>query len=125
MATRPRILCRHRGCTRTVAESGFCDRHAGEAVGWHRTSTASSSDRGYGSYWRKLRQSVLNRDGWLCQVCLAEGRLTEATEVDHIIPKSSGGTDDDANLQAICRACHAKKTQKEAKNAQKQQFFPI
>ena len=119
MATRPRILCRHRGCTRTVAESGFCDRHAGEAVGWHRTSTASSSDRGYGAYWRKLRISILQRDNWLCQVC----HVADASEVDHIVPKSLGGSDDADNLQAICRDCHIEKTQKEAKNAQKQQFF--
>lgn len=119
MATRPMILCRHRGCGRAVGVSGFCARHASESVGWHRTSKASSSERGYGSYWRKLRLSVLRRDGYLCQVC----RAADASEVDHIVPKSSGGTDEPDNLQAICRVCHAKKTQKEAKNAQKQQIF--
>lgn len=37
-----------------------------------------------------------------------------ATEVDHITPKASGGTDDPANLQGICKACHRAKTQDEA-----------
>lgn len=33
-----------------------------------------------------------------------------ATEVDHIIPKSAGGTDAHFNLRAICAPCHAAKT---------------
>jgi 5-methylcytosine-specific restriction protein A len=36
--------------------------------------------------------------------------VTIATEVDHIVPKSQGGTDDDDNLQAICSPCHKTKT---------------
>jgi len=38
-----------------------------------------------------------------------------AHEVDHIIPKAQGGTDDPGNLRAINRDCHRAKTQKEAK----------
>lgn len=52
----------------------------------------------------------MRRDKWLCQVCLSHGRPTQATEVDHIRPKSHGGTDDADNLQAICRQCHKAKT---------------
>jgi len=36
-----------------------------------------------------------------------------ATEVDHIIPKAKGGTDDMSNLQAINKECHKKKTARE------------
>jgi 5-methylcytosine-specific restriction endonuclease McrA len=36
--------------------------------------------------------------------------VTIATEVDHRLPKSQGGTDDDANLQSICSPCHKTKT---------------
>ena len=31
-------------------------------------------------------------------------------EIDHIIPKSMGGSCDNANLQAVCSACHSFKT---------------
>jgi 5-methylcytosine-specific restriction protein A len=33
-----------------------------------------------------------------------------ATEVDHIIPKAKGGTDDPSNLAAINAGCHRRKT---------------
>jgi hypothetical protein len=39
------------------------------------------------------------------------------TEVDHILPKAEGGTDDDTNLQTICKARHRIKTQAEAARA--------
>ena len=33
--------------------------------------------------------------------------------VDHIIPKAEGGTDDESNLQSLCKPCHAAKTDRE------------
>lgn len=77
--------------------------------GWAST-TESSTARGYGYAWQKARERVLARDYGLCQPCVRENRATVATEVDHIVPKSQGGTDDDSNLQAICSACHKAKT---------------
>lgn len=50
------------------------------------------------------------RDCGLCQVCMRKGLVTLATQVDHIKPKAKGGTDDEANCQAICTPCHAAKT---------------
>jgi HNH endonuclease. len=38
-----------------------------------------------------------------------------AKHVDHIIPKSQGGTDDDGNLQSLCAACHRAKTAREGR----------
>jgi 5-methylcytosine-specific restriction endonuclease McrA len=29
---------------------------------------------------------------------------------DHVIPLSAGGTDDESNLQALCKPCHDRKT---------------
>lgn len=68
--------------------------------------------RGYGAAWDKLRKIILIRDKYLCQPCLAAkpGRLTPAREVDHILSKAKGGTDDPANLRAICTPCHQAKT---------------
>lgn len=80
--------------------------------------TKSRHERGYGHAWDKLRKIAMQRDCWLCQPCLKAGKATPATECDHINPKANGGTDDIENLQAICSACHADKTQQEAAAAQ-------
>lgn len=76
-------------------------------MAWSRTSR---HERGYGSRWVRLRRSVLERDGHLCQLCLKRGRPTPATEVDHVTPKAKGGSDDEENLMAICGSCHKEKT---------------
>lgn len=73
----------------------------------------SRQSRGYGAVWEKLRVRVLKRDDYLCKVCLAKGRITAATQVDHIKQKAKGGTDDLDNLQSICDPCHADKTYRE------------
>lgn len=76
-------------------------------MAWHRSSRHS---RGYGAEWDRLRELVLTRDCGLCQACKRAGRVTVAREVDHILPKSRGGTDALDNLQALCSPCHQVKT---------------
>lgn len=76
-------------------------------------SKESRHKRGYGSSWDKLRLYILYRDKGICQCpdCMGgEKRLTPATEVDHIIPKAQGGTDDESNLRAVNTDCHKKLT---------------
>jgi 5-methylcytosine-specific restriction protein A len=90
-------------------------------AGWHKTSRHV---RGYGAGWDRTRARILDRDKHLCQVCLKAGRYTPATEVDHIKPKAQGGTDDDDNLQAIDKVCHAAKTEDEAAVAQGRRIKP-
>lgn len=57
-----------------------------------------------GAEWERRRQAVLERDGYACVVCRAT-----ATHVDHITPRSRGGTDDMDNLQAMCQTHNLKK----------------
>ena len=75
---------------------------------WPKTSR---HERGYGRAWDIRRAAVLKRDQYLCQCrhCKAEGRITPANEVDHIVPKARGGTDAYDNLQAINHECHERK----------------
>jgi len=109
--------CRHPSCSALVSDgSGYCiahkrDRNANRYAGDNR---GSRHKRGYGTAWDKVRRYVLTRDGGLCQPCIKMGRVTEAKQVDHIMQKSEGGTDDESNLQAICVACHKTKTAREA-----------
>jgi 5-methylcytosine-specific restriction protein A len=79
-------------------------------MAWSHTSRHA---RGYGTEWTKTRIRILERDNYLCQPCLREGRAHPANEVDHRIPKAKGGTDDDSNLQAIAHDCHVAKTTRE------------
>lgn len=72
--------------------------------------TTSSTARGYDWQWRKLRERVLARDSYLCLSCLQKGRLTPATEVDHVVPKSAGGSDHMDNLASTCTPCHKDKS---------------
>ena len=117
---RPNKPCLHRGCAAlTRAPSGYCEEHHGEASGWAEYNAGKTqTQRGYGNSWRKLRDWIMRRDGGLCQVCAAAGKITPATEVDHIISKAEGARlnwtrqqiDDHANLRAICASCHKAKT---------------
>lgn len=69
----------------------------------------SSHERGYGSAaWKRLRLQVIARDEGVCRICglLVTGR----GDVDHIVPKSSGGTDELSNLQWTHVECHSRKT---------------
>lgn len=52
------------------------------------------------------RKNILRRDGHRCQYC---GRTDVTLTVDHIIPRSRGGTDTWDNLVAACVACNNKK----------------
>lgn len=64
----------------------------------------SAALRGYGWRWQKLRLMVL-RERPLCERCGGA-----ATDVDHRTPRARGGDDSFENLQALCHACHSRKT---------------
>lgn len=58
--------------------------------------------------WRRVRQLALHRDHYLCQECLKEKRITNATEVHHLKPLESHpelGLEL-ANLESLCWDCH-------------------
>ena len=58
--------------------------------------------------WSKLRKVVLARDSRRCQIHLL-GCTIDATEVDHILPRIAGGTDDLDNLRSVCHHCHKRR----------------
>jgi diadenosine tetraphosphate (Ap4A) HIT family hydrolase len=73
----------------------------GERIWSHRRKSA-----GYVS--GTLQYEVLKRAKFRCELC---GILDadKALEVDHIVPRNHGGTDDISNLQALCYSCNAMK----------------
>ncbi len=67
-------------------------------------------DRGwYGKgSWKRARMQALNRDHWLCQECLRQGRVRTAKEVHHLKPLElypELGLEL-SNLESLCRECH-------------------
>lgn len=67
-------------------------------------------ERKRGTTNQRNRQRVLKRDNGLCVHCMAAGKVSFATEVDHKVPLCKGGTDSDDNKQSLCHACHSVKT---------------
>jgi 5-methylcytosine-specific restriction protein A len=70
---------------------------------------AEGSSRSY--EYKANRLIALERDGYMCMLQL-QGCTGEATEADHRIAVSKGGTDEVDNLQAACRNCNNKKSSK-------------
>ena len=55
---------------------------------------------------RKItRRAVFARDDWTCQYCGARSNLT----VDHIVPRSKGGSSSWENIVASCAPCNRRK----------------
>lgn len=77
------------------------------------TPREDATPRTRGRAWMEIRARWL-RANPLCCVCEAEGKITVADEVDHIVPLSVGGRDDESNYQSLCKPCHAVKTAGEA-----------
>jgi 5-methylcytosine-specific restriction endonuclease McrA len=63
----------------------------------------------YSGPWKRVRLSILERDGYLCTI-RAAGCTKTATEVDHILPAALDPTGhgwyDPENLRASCRSCN-------------------
>ncbi|CAN1209378.1 HNH endonuclease [Tumidithrix helvetica PCC 7403] len=62
-----------------------------------------------GKWW-----AVLARDQWKCLSCGRSAREDGVLlEVDHIIPRSKGGSDEMSNLQTLCKKCNIGKSNKD------------
>ena len=73
----------------------------GEAIWGHR-----GPDSGYVS--GSVRYNVLKRAKHRCELCGGHEDQV-ALHVDHIIPRSKGGSDDISNFQALCVTCNTNK----------------
>jgi 5-methylcytosine-specific restriction protein A len=102
--------CNQPGCGVLVRDGGSrCPRHPKEA--WSKPVKATK--RITGRRLQRMRASLFSRDP-LCAECRKQGRVTLATQRDHIIPLAEGGLDDETNEQGLCDACHEGKSLAEA-----------
>lgn len=107
----PMRPCRHHRCSTLVEGGGFCEKHKGGNRDYDKRR-GSSTARGYGAKWQRFRKLYLKANP-LCRPCDLEGRTTEATAIDHIVPVTSKDDPafwDEQNMQPICQPCHSRKT---------------
>lgn len=71
----------------------------------------TTAQRGYGGKWQRYRLKFLERNV-LCVMCTAQGKVTAANVVDHIVDHRGDQALfwDRANHQALCGPCHSAKT---------------
>lgn len=55
-----------------------------------------------------IRYEVLKRAKFHCELCGISAEK-KALEIDHILPKNKGGSDEITNLQALCYSCNSMK----------------
>lgn len=56
---------------------------------------------------REERYAILERDNFHCVICGSGGKTSRVIlEVDHIIPRSAGGSNHPNNLRTLCVICH-------------------
>jgi 5-methylcytosine-specific restriction enzyme A len=92
---------------------------ATDAPGWAATQRGSRHARGYGTEWDKAVKRIRARDSDTCQQCVRTGHmpLGSYSAVDHKVPRFEGGSDDDTNLEVICKPHHDAKTALESARA--------
>jgi 5-methylcytosine-specific restriction protein A len=86
------------------------DALCADCGGRKRATGGTTTARGYGSDWQRVRLEILERDGWRCYLCGVGLTKLNAT-VDHI-QRISLRPDlrlDPTNLAACCRPCNASK----------------
>jgi 5-methylcytosine-specific restriction protein A len=101
--------CSHPGCGRLVRDgSGRCELHP-------RPVWAKRPDgpRRIAGRKRQRLRAQLFAEQPLCVECERQGRVRLATQRDHIVPLSEGGTEDRENTQGLCEDCHAAKSEAE------------
>lgn len=59
---------------------------------------------------KKTRFEIFKRDGYTCQYCGRKPSDDVVLEVDHIHPRSEGGTDEEINLTTACFDCNRGKS---------------
>lgn len=120
--SKPQGLAAHNACPKTCGICGrpaqakrLCASHYTDA--WRKAFHAESGYWPQRSSWisPKNRLAIYKRDDYMCYLCGDNLSLDtpvncpKALTLDHVHPRSKGGTDDPDNLKTCCRECNIKK----------------
>lgn len=120
MGKRPKKPCGKIGCHNLVEYPRvYCHEHQEyedrlKAARNKRYDKARAADKEYKFYksskWIKFRNYIMQRDHYLCQMCLQNNKLSDATVVHHIVPVRDNWELrlKENNVIAICDDCHNK-----------------
>lgn len=85
-----------------------CDLKLEEFVSKRGAAAWSHRTKSSGYISGSIRFNILKRARSRCELCGISAER-KALEVDHIVPRNKGGSDDPSNLQALCYSCNAMK----------------
>ena len=103
----------HVYCTRTCRSRSDVERN--RAAYNARNASRRARERGAAVGETFTREEIFDRDGWICQLCLApidfrlSGRGRFAPALDHVVPLAVGGAHSRSNVQAAHSGCNARK----------------
>lgn len=93
-------VCSQPGCP-NVSPCALHPPRGGWAA-WQRANPGAA--KAYRGDWPAIRKRVLAEEP-RCRLCGAS-----ASDVDHMLPVSRGGTHERSNLRALCGPCHRRRT---------------
>ncbi len=117
MPNAARKICTYPGCSRLAIERGRCAMHRRDAERFFPRDPVSQ--RLYNTQeWKAIRDEQLTREPW-CRECAKHGVKRRATIADHIKPHKNNEQEFyHGELQSLCVACHAQKTNRERAGGQ-------
>ena len=83
-----------------------------EDIGYQTTSRKYNSKSQRKLMTRELRERIMERDNYTCQMCGKYMPDEVGLHVDHIIPVAKGGKSIESNLQVLCDKCNLRKGNK-------------
>lgn len=107
MPHKPKRPCSWPGCPQ-LTDGRYCPEHERMAMReYNRHHRSKEQRRRYGNHWKRTRDAFLAEHPF-CEMCRAEGRVTSADTVHHVVPVSEGGSGEWDNLMALCHVCHSR-----------------
>lgn len=111
------VKATEKNCKECAAKKGTPEERKEYHRHYDRARRNERSRKFYASKeWKQVRQTVMERDNYMCVVCLKrDGVPVDAHVVDHVTPLLVDWSRclDVDNLQSLCMPCHSRKTGRE------------